>query len=340
LPYWVSTRNAYRIVLEAASRGVDSGALCRSAGLDPEALKDLDGRVDGLSFVRLWEEAMARVGDPRFPFDVAESPGETQNVLRFLCMTCASLREALEMAGRYLRVVTNAVRWPIEARDDRVVVAIARGSLDSRTRADCRYVDEFTFAEIVFLGRQFTGVDWTPLEVRFAHDEVGDLAPYHERFRCPLRFSCARSEIDVPESVADLPLVRADASMRAFFETLAEKERGSDADPATTSATALVRAQLVRPHPGEAPSLEDVSAVLGMSSRTLRRRLQSENTTFQRVLDDARRTMAERHLLRGGISTAELAFVLGFSEESAFHRAFKRWTGTTPARFVESRASS
>ena len=335
---FVSSLIVSRIVDAAGERGVDGDALCRAAGIDPATARDIDGQVEIAPYLRLWAEVTSRLADPAFPFSVAGSWNKGHNLLRFVCASSPNVGEALERSGRYLRLLTNAVTWPLERGDETSTLAMVRASTGGPTRAP----DEFGCAEVVTLVRVFTGIDWNPREVRFAFAEPTDAAAHRDFFRCPVRFGHVRTEIRFATAALALPLLGADPAVVAFFESYLEKllaaePRAPSRAPLAVAAVAdQVKDVLARNLRGDVPTLETVAGMLDTSGRTLRRRLTLEETSFQRLVDETRFACARRHLEEGELSVAEVAFLLGFSEPSAFHRAFKRWAGVTPQMYTRS----
>jgi AraC-like DNA-binding protein/predicted Zn-dependent protease with MMP-like domain len=324
----IASRIVSRVVEHAKTCGVDTSELLAASGVEPNDLV-LGGRVPLAPYVRLWQEALLRSGNPAFGFEVAwMGGGETHDLLRFVCMTGADMRNALERASRYLAITTNAASWPVEILEDMAVIGIERiGGF----HPDHRVIDEFTAAEIVTLGRLFTGVDWTPREVRFAHEEPAHVEVYRAFFRSRVVFGCSRAEVRVDKDVLSLPLTKGDAAMGTFFAEAAEKLLDAEREADVIGGVRRLIRDGLR---GEAPAIGDVAAELGMSARTLRRRLEAENVSFVSLLDETRFALAKRYLEVDRLSIAEIAFFVGFSEPSAFHRAFRRWTGTTPQAYA------
>jgi AraC-like DNA-binding protein len=191
-----------------------------------------------------------------------------------------------------------------------------------------RQISEYVLGCVLVVFRQATGLDWRPLEVRFPHQEPADTSEHRRLFRAPLRFGCYRSELVIPRNLLDAPLLRADPALQSLVEMQVKglMKNVPRAEAAIDSIRRLLGEELCD---GE-PTLGLLAARLHMSARTLHRRLSTENTTFRRVVSEVRRELAERHLREGKLAVAEIAFLLGFSEASAFHRAFKRWTGLSP----------
>ncbi len=171
------------------------------------------------------------------------------------------------------------------------------------------------------------------IEVRFAHPAPDDTSELRRLFGCTLRFGHHRSELLFSGEILDMPHRQADPNLEAILEaqvvTMLQKL------PKGEAATDAVRRCLGSELCNGQPTLEQVAPRLHMSPRTLHRRLAEEGTNFRRILTEVRREIAARHLEEGQIAISEIAFLLGFSDPSAFHRAFKRWTGHAPLAFRE-----
>jgi AraC-like DNA-binding protein len=181
------------------------------------------------------------------------------------------------------------------------------------------------------VGRRLTCEPWELEEVRFQHPEPEDTAALREFYRAPLRFCAGATQLRLPARVLELPFPRANPSMAAFFDRHIESvlERTHPEHDFVTSVRRLLAGSLVK----GACSLEDLARQLAMSPRTLRRRLSSEGLSYSALLDQVRRDLAEQHLRDRRLALGEIAYALGYSEPATFHRAFRRWTGMTPAAY-------
>ena len=165
-------------------------------------------------------------------------------------------------------------------------------------------------------------------------------SPESERHRAffdaPVVFGARRTEMIFDEDVLDLPLATADANLAAILVPTAEEKRArrSKAPPFTEQVSRALRAALSN----DDAQLDAVAKRMGMTGRSLQRRLKDEDTSFQELRESTRRALAN-HYLGEDLALSEIAFLLGFSEPSAFFRAFKRWTGKTPLEAREARAS-
>jgi AraC-like DNA-binding protein len=193
---------------------------------------------------------------------------------------------------------------------------------------------EFIVAAWLRVGRAATDVEWAPLEVRFAHPSPPDTADHASFFRAPLRFSMGENALVFSKALLDLPCSRSDPALLSVLDRYASDLL--DHSPRGGSFADRARAALAEEMRGGEPRAVKVAARLKMSVRSLNRLLAGEGTTYRELLDQIRKELAARHIAGNRISIAEVAFLLGFSELSAFYRAFHRWTGQTPAEFRKS----
>jgi AraC-like DNA-binding protein len=182
-----------------------------------------------------------------------------------------------------------------------------------------------------------TGEDWAPARVCFAHEAPGDTGEHDRVFRGPVSFSTGRLEMHVPNRVLDLPNPRANEGLLNVLDRYAEGLL--EKLPRAVTFSERVRARLLEELKGGAPTAESLARSMRMSVRSLHRGLRSEGRTFREILEQLRHETAVALLTDDRASIAEVGFLLGFSELSSFYRAFRRWTGKTPAEFrAEARA--
>jgi AraC-like DNA-binding protein len=190
---------------------------------------------------------------------------------------------------------------------------------------------EFVLAVWVRAGRAVTGIEWSPLEVRFGHAAPRDAGDHERFFRAPVRFRMGENAFTLAAELLALPCTRADAALAALLDRYAAERiaRAPGAGRLADRVHALLEAGL---RSGEV-SATSLARRLGMSVRSLNRLLATEGTSYQKALDSLRHELAARQLSDPGTPVSEVAFQLGFSDLSSFYRAFRRWTGTTPAEF-------
>jgi AraC-like DNA-binding protein len=189
--------------------------------------------------------------------------------------------------------------------------------------------------------RELTGVSdasTTPIEAAFQHPPPANAARYQEVLGCPVHFNADELRLVIPRAVFDRPLRRADEQLFDYLERHAQAllERAVERD----TASALVRQTLcARLREGE-PRQGDVARALALSERTLQRRLTEEGTSFAAILDEIRAELARMYLGDPNLAVFEVAYLVGYSEPSAFVRAFRRWTGTNPREYRQRQSPS
>ncbi|HEX5058874.1 MAG TPA: AraC family transcriptional regulator [Kofleriaceae bacterium] len=325
----VLTVSSRALVDACDALGMDTAALLAATGLTRAEVNNPDGRIPVEKMTALWREAHARAGDPDLALHAAEAlPFGAYAVIDFLARTSATIGAALERISRYFPLINSVVELPIERGSDYVRLdMVDRRGPGKLPRAYAEYV----LAAVVLRTRGAVGVAFPLVRVELAY-EAPALVCEHERiFGCPVVFGTERTGIVLAHSVADKSLERGDSGLAAVLERHAQLLISQL--PPVSDSISEVRATIKGELEGGDPSLDHVARKLGTSRRSLQRRLADENLTYAQVLDEVRSTMARAYLGRPELSIAEVAYLLGFSEQSSFTRAFRRWTGTSPAEF-------
>jgi AraC-like DNA-binding protein len=329
----VASRASISVVLVrplAAALAGSPAALERffdATDLTPEMLGDTEARVSAAQFCVAWAEAIRLSGDPLLALHIADAtPPGAFGIVEYVCRSASTLREALVQWCRYLGIL-----------DDAVEVGVVDGSalrVITESQAPAPASHELCFALVVRHARTMLDGGFRVGEVRFSHGATDAQAAAHRAFfDAPVRFGAEHTELVFDPSVLDLLLKTADPNLLAILLPAAEEKR-KQASPHPLLTDQVRRALRVALTSDDA-QLDTVAKRLGMTGRSLQRRLKDDGTSFQSVRDEMRRELADRYLGEG-MSFAEISFLLGFSEPSAFFRAFKRWTGLTP---FERRAS-
>lgn len=318
------------------AEGVDTAPLCAEADFDPATCEDADARVPLATLHAMWEGVLRRIPQREIPLVGAQRyvPGD-YGLVGFVCMNSATLGEAFAQLARFLRLWTDDPGVVLRA-DGRLEVVYRTTFAD---RLGLRCSTEATLAEILHGARLLTQMALAPQEVCFAHAAPPDIAPFEVFFGAPVRFAQRSTHMRFSAQQVAAPLPRADPQLGAFLRELA-----AAALPGEGRAEEGLVDQ-VRREIGEAlrtglPTLEQLAGRLATSERTLRRRLGEHGWSFRALLDATRMDLARSYVGERGMPLAEVAFLLGFSEPSAFHRAFKRWTGVTPRAFRQRHAAA
>ncbi len=326
-----SVRILHALVAAAQADGASLEALLARAELDASVLESSDGRVPYRHVLAMFEAAATETSDPDWGLNAPAKidPGYF-GLLAYLARHSDNLYEAIDQVSQAGRVVL-VEGGDAYLRDEGDVVALGY-SYPPYTR-ELRHSQEFAMSLMVLLARLFTGSNITPLEVRFPHTEPANTTRHHAIFRCSVLFGQDAAEMLLPRSVVELPFQDADKHLVGVLEgytayQLAELNSASVGfDQRVTDTISLALGG------GAAPGVRHVAKKLGISTRTLQRRLRGLDTTFAKLVDAARRNQALSDLLHDELTMTAVALRAGYSDVSAFHRAFKRWTGQTPAAY-------
>ncbi|MCC6623123.1 MAG: AraC family transcriptional regulator [Deltaproteobacteria bacterium] len=321
---------ATRAVLEACERlGLDGAALLASARIDRADLADPDARIPSEQADQLWAAAFARADDPMLSLNAALAlPVGAYRVLHYIGAHAPTLGAGLERVTRYFPLVDARVTWRIDHAGGDVALSMAIPGLASGVP---RPPAEYTFAAILHQTRASTGIPWWPRRVDFEHAATSAIAARHRQaFGCPCEHGADRTAMVLDVATWERPVPHADPGLFALLDRHAGALVAEV--PREAGLVARVRALLgARMQAGEPVDMATAARLLGLGERTLQRRLDEEGTRFAALVDEVRAQTAKTLLADRTIALSEIAFLLGFSEQSAFTRAFKRWTGETPA---------
>lgn len=313
----------------AVRHGVQPPDLLRAAGLDPQRFADgADEPVEVTA--RIWKAAAVATGDPDLGLHFAEwvlaYPASRFDLLRFAVNSCSTLGDHFSRMERYIRLLQpeTFVRLTREGSVARLAHGLTNGAVPPREPVDCMLA-------LALLNARLAVKQEVPLlEARFAYAVPRSLVELTRVFGRTLRFGAPVSELLFDASVLDFPQPSAEPRLLALLDDQIE---GLIAALPDELASSRVRRAIVELLPDREPTLALVAGRLHLGARSLQRRLSDEGTTFGELLDKLRRDHAVRYLRDGRIAIGEIAFLLGFSEVSAFNRAFRRWTGTTPSAY-------
>ena len=239
--------------------------------------------------------------------------------------TARDVREALERLARYILVISDTLEYTLH--DEGVFVLSAR---PSDARRGVQLANECALAAIVSVLRQAAGPT-LPLDgVSFRHPAPTDAGLHRDYFGCEVRFGAPIDGIHVGTSALATPTLLGDEGLSAYLMTQVEDLHARRAEGAIVHQ---VRRTIADQLCSGMPTRDAIARQLGMSARTLHRRLAAHDCSFQDVANQVRRELAESLLVRQAITLAEVAYLTGFSDQSAFQRAFKSWTGQTPHTF-------
>jgi AraC-like DNA-binding protein len=309
--------------------GLDFAVLARRAGLDPDLLAKPNARYAAAPLQKLWEIAAEESGDPVFGFRVGSlvRPGSF-HALGLGIVSSTSVLAALNRVQRYSSIVSTNGRLVLLQQDGLVGLETRPDGMTVMPTIHC--VD----ALVVGLCRilvQCAGPSAVPERVVFMRPRMAPAEAYREILGCPVDFDGPHIAIWFDAAAAARPVLSGNAELAAEADRLSVRYID---ELAPESTAARVRALLLKAMPSGEFGRDAIARSLNQSSSTLQRRLRDEGSSYQELLDATRHEMALEYLRQGRHSLADVAFLLGFNDQSNFTRAFRRWTGKTPREYL------
>lgn len=309
----------------ANERGLDVASVLARARIDTGLLDAPKARVTAQAYAELWS-ALADVMDDEF-FGMDRHPMR-RGSFRLMChavLSCDTLERALQRMLTFLRAVLDDLHGELRCDGEQALLIV-------HDRAGPRRM--FTYATWLILVHGLSC--WLVrrrlplLDASFRCAEPPDVSDYRTRFCSPATFGAPVTQVRFDASLLGLKVMETEPSLRAFLRNAPANLLVKYRNDASLSAS--IRRRL-RNHLGEWPELEELARSLHMSSTTLQRRLQADGLNYQRLKDELRRDIAIELLCKASMPVADVGARVGFQETSAFHRAFKKWTGVSPGAY-------
>lgn len=320
-----STPAQYALILVdlAIAEGVDPEALLHGTGLDTQ-LSNIGARISDDSFRALVENAMRMTGDPALGLHLGQRLNLSAHaVLGQAFMTCRDVGEVIELFARYypmlaqdlqLEFTQDAERLSVESRN------MAPG-LPMHFGLECMTAGMCNTLRGLLDGERF------PLRFEFPYPAPAHRQQYLDILGDDVHFDCEVARWSFPAELLKLRLPSSNPALRRLYEAECARLLADLEDNADIASQTL---RLLRQLEGQYPKMPQLAAMLNMSPRTYRRRLESEGQSFQSLLDEVRAEHATRHLREGALPVNSIAYQLGFSDPANFRRAYRRWTGQSP----------
>lgn len=301
-----------------------------SVGLDPNAPIEPEKMLEDTDYYGLCERV---VREDKHGITVSLRVGSSMRcddygAFGLAFKSAVDLRRSYQRAERYGLVLTSVSAYEVKIENDRHYMMLHR---DGPSRLGLRISNEQTMAAITQISREVSRQAFRPIGVYFKHPSPGDLSAHEAYFGCPVHYDSDRDALELSEATLKAPNKLGDASISEFFDTHLEKELSESTDH--TSLAKRMRIQISQSLSEGVPRVSEVADRLNMSPRTLQRRLSDLGLSFQNLVDESRRELSKRLLRKTDYSLSEVAFLTGFSEQSSFNRAFKRWAGQTPRSY-------
>jgi AraC-like DNA-binding protein len=307
--------------------GLDSDAIYQAEGISKDDFNNSEKRISHKTVNALWKKAEELISDPCYGLSAAKiwRPSDL-GVLGYAWLASSSLRTALNRLSRYLRIATDLLALSLSEQDDSLVLEF--DFKDNKTP----FIPQIDGPMAIVLEMcRINYIDpLNPLSVSLTHSANTCQSEYYAYYRCPINFDQSVNTIVLPLDAIDKTLPSSNPYLAQLHDQIMIKYLSILDKESIIDQTKKIIAEIL---PSGELSDQKVADELHLSSRSLQRRLNDNDTTFKQLLRSVREELAYEFLLNKDYSLSEIAFQLGFSEQSSFTRAFKHWTGQTPGKF-------
>jgi len=321
---------AKRAVEKLQAAGVQAGDIVKQARIKPYLLSQKSARIPFGQHAELLDLAARATGNSCFGLELAASEIDPRDagLLAYAALSSETFGEALHVVERYLHVLNEAA----DVKSVRTPETVTQELQFFEKKASTWQAAEFSMAGIVRCARFLTGTHLRPIEVSFVHPRSLEIKKFDKFFGCPVRFRAKRNSVVFSRRQLALPIATADERLLDILtgyceEILAERKHKS---PHLRHQIERIAAKLLSRGQVEARAVADE---LGISIRTLARRLYELGLTFAQIVDELRFDLAQKYLRDPTLALSEITFLLGYSDVSVFSRAFRRWANTTPRQW-------
>lgn len=320
-------------LLEAiAARGGDPDQILRQFEIDRSAFSEPEGFIPSSIFAGILEAAAQATADDCFGLHLGENYNP-RNIgpLVYVVLNSPTIRAGIENFERYLQVYNEAAEWFFTSEGNRGYIRYMLPDLEINS---LRHSNEHGMTIALNMLRMMVGSHWAPKEVQFAHEAPKQTSEHLRIFHAPVSFGCKTNAIVIDSQFVEREVPAADQRLYQILKRYLDQVLSEM--PREDSLLASVRRATAETMRDGDLKLARVAKQMAMSARTLQRQLKERGVDFKQLTDETRRRFAVNYLKERKNTLTEVAFLLGYSELSAFNRAFKRWTGSTPLDYRRS----
>jgi AraC-like DNA-binding protein len=319
----VATRLAIRELKKAK---IDPEPLLAKAGISLLPPGEEPKRVGAESQIRFLEIASEALSDSALGLHLAQHFDLREcGMLYYVLAASPNIGEAIRNLARYLAVSNESIRLSIYEKAKSTVL----GADYKILRHTDRLFAEYGYAVVLRACRELTGRNLSPKAVTFVHGRNTDKPEFDRFYGCPVRFNATADTMVLPTESLSTPILTSDKYLLQILKNACEEvlaKRGK----LSSNLRAMVENEIVQLLPHGKAQAEKVASNLGMSNRTLARRLSEEGTSYAEILNELRRDLSARYLKDPALSLNQIAWLLGYSMVTSLNHAFRRWTGSSP----------
>ena len=311
----------------AASFGAAFDTLCQMSGINPEEIGDSENMVEWEKAALIWVPLLKLSGDPLIGLHIGMGVNKLlHGMVGFLIQSSKDLDQSLQMLCRYGHMTSPMVEYRYTVNDVAILEMAQNKMWLMKYPEPARHANDFLFAAIVNTSYTLSGKRIVPLRIELAY-EMREISEYRKFFGCEVLFNRNANRIVLSKEDISTPLLTSDQSMYQLFNSiLADKLALLE----TNSTVENLKQVLFMQFKGRIPTIEEAAVALNITARNLQRKLQQEQTTFRVIAAEIRKEIAFQLMQNPAIKISEVSDILGYSDLTAFRKAFKSWTNSTP----------
>ena len=307
--------------------GMSVVELEKQTGITCSKMNDPAAFITMTQFLNLWQIAVDVTCDPAIGLHLRKNYAtSTMHFVVIIALNSKNLLEAMQSWARYDRLISETDRVEIFEKEDHYIFTYTNISPEHENR----WIPEHHLSLAIDYGRKICQNNFNPVEVWFKHPDPGYIEEYKKIFRCPIFFNKEETLVRIKKKDMLRPIVSRDPYLKAILKKYADESIAKFPD--SSSLKARVREFMIKNLHTGAVNIQAVSNAMNMDRSTLHRHLKKEKTSFRDILTRTRKELARSHLIQG-LTATQTGYLLGFSEPSAFQRAFKRWFDQSPGEF-------
>jgi len=311
----------------ATSFGAAFDELCKVSHINADEVGDSEKMVEWEKAALIWVPLLKLTSDPLIGLHIGiGTPKMLHGMVGFLIQSCKDLDQALQMLSRYGHMVSPMVSYKYTLNDVAVLEIEQNKMWLLKHPEPARQANDFLFASTLNTSAALTGKRIVPLRIELAYSKR-EISEYQKFFGCDVLFNQEVNRIILDKKDIATPILSSDQSMFERFNTMvAEKQ----ALLATNTISGNLKQVLFMQFKGRIPSIDEAALALDMTPRSLQRKLMQEQTTFRDVAGEIRKDIAFQLMQNPAIKISEVSDILGYSDPTAFRKAFKSWTNVAP----------
>jgi len=302
------------------------------AGVNPLILSSPDNRLSGFEAQKIIEATIRLTNDDNLGLHQGEHLSKGfSNILGYVLMNCSTLKDCWTKYCKYEKIIDNTSISDFKIIDNYAV--LSNVTVDEVLKAN-RHLSEFKISGMLSYIKLLSNEILQLHEVHFSHSRPNNTSEYERIFKCKVCFEKSSDALLFDSELLNISVIEPNEKLLLLFEKNAEEILESFNDNKYANMVTEILLEEIKKC--NLPSIENIAKKLLLSVRSLQLYLHKENTSYIKLVKETRKNIAEKYLNDRNISIDEITYILGFSETSAFHRAFKSWTGVTPAQFRKS----